>query len=61
MNLDPCVAQRLKNKRFLTAKDVLTTTQLELVEALDLSYDQVDQLLLQVSTQVAPQPATVSD
>ena len=59
MSLDPLIAQKLKNKRFTTAKEVLTATQLELVEALDLSHDQVEQLLLQVSTYVAPQSETV--
>lgn len=59
MNLDATIAQRLRSKRFLTAKDVLVATQLELVEALDISYGQVEQLLLQVSTCIAPPVATV--
>ena len=59
MNIDPAILQKLKSRRFGTARDLLTATQLELVEALDLSYDQVEQLLLHVSTCVAPQSATV--
>ena len=60
MNLDPIVAQKLANKRLSTAKDVLIATEFELAEALDLSYQCVEQLTLHVSSCVAPRPTTVS-
>lgn len=60
MNLDPVITQKLFNKRFSTAKDVLVATEFELVEALDLPYHLVEQLALHVSSNVAPQAVTVS-
>lgn len=59
MSIDSAILHKLKSKRFATARDLLAATQLELVEALDLPHDQVEQLLLHVSTCVAPQSATV--
>ena len=59
MNIDPTVLQRLVNRRVLTAKDLLTATQLELVEALDLPFETIQQLVLHVCGHIAPIALTV--
>ena len=60
MSIDPAVLQRLANKRLFTAKDLLIATQLELVEALDIPFRAVEELVLHVSTHIAPQTSTVT-
>ena len=59
MGIDPVVLQKLVNKRVSTAKDLLSATQLELVEGLDLPFEAVEQLICHVCRHVAPSPSTV--
>ena len=60
MNLDPVILHKLVNRRLFTAKDLLVATHLELVEALDNSYENVENLILFVSNAIAPRVSTVS-
>ena len=59
MNLDPMVLHKLVNRRLFTARDLLTATQLELVEALDLPFETVESLVIFVSNAIAPSASTV--
>ena len=60
MSIEPGVLQKLVNKRVSTARDLLSATQLELVEGLDLSFEAVEQLIFHVCQHVAPSPSTVA-
>ena len=60
MNLDPVILHKLLSKRLFTAKDLLVATQLELVEALDISFEAAEHLVLVVSECIAPRASTVS-
>ena len=60
MNLDPAILRKLVNRRLFTAKDLLLATHLELVEGLDISSEAVEELLLIVSSAIAPRVSTVS-
>ena len=53
------VLRKLVNRRVLTAKDLLTATQLELVEALDLPFETIEQLMLHVCGHISPNAVTV--
>ena len=60
MTLDPVILHKLVNRRLFTAKDLLVATQLELVEALDISFEAAKHLVLIVSEAMAPRASTVS-
>lgn len=59
MGLEPVTLQKLVNKRFFTAKDLVIATHSELVETLDISFQAAEELVLQVCSQIAPNPLTV--
>lgn len=60
MGLEPVTLQKLVNKRFFTAKDLVIATHSELVETLDISFQVAEEVVLQVCSQIAPNPLTVS-
>lgn len=54
LHLLPAAQQLLLSHNMLTAKDVLAYTLTDLMELLDIPYSSAQQLLLDVSAQVAP-------
>ncbi|DBB05144.1 TPA: hypothetical protein ACH3X3_010395 [Trebouxia sp. C0006] len=61
MNIDPTILQKLTNRRLFTARDLLIATHLELVEALDITFQAAEELVLCVCNQIAPISSTVLD
>ncbi len=59
MNIDPAILQKLTNRRLFTARDLLITTHLELVETLDIPFLAAEELLLYVCNQISPASSTV--
>ncbi len=59
MNIDPTILQKLTNRRLFTARDLLIATHLELVEALDITFQAAEELVLCVCNQIAPISSTV--
>jgi hypothetical protein len=59
MNFSPALQACLLQHNFLTARDVMVATPLDLCELLDLSFSEVQQLLLQVALHVTPPFSTV--
>ncbi|KAK9807879.1 hypothetical protein WJX72_011994 [[Myrmecia] bisecta] len=61
MQLQPAVLQRLSERNITTARDLLLSTHIDLVEVLDLNPDEVERLVQHVSSTIIPQPVTVLD
>jgi hypothetical protein len=59
--LPPRMQQKLETRRMATAKDVFDRSEMDLVNTLEASAEEVHALLTAVSAAVAPQPRTAMD
>jgi len=55
-NLDESVLRRLSDRKILTPRDLLSKTEIELMQVLDLDRHSVKRMLKTVSQGVAPSP-----
>lgn len=62
MGIEATLLRKLKARNLNTAQDILTSTQLDLIEILeDVTETEIEAMVLAVSQHVAPPPARVSD
>ena len=59
LGLDPVLLHKLQSQKFTSAKDILVTNPLELVERLDVDAGAITVLLETISASVLPEPVTV--
>lgn len=59
IGLQPHLLSRLQAANLTTARELFSRTVLELVEMLDLPYQAVAQVLLEVAAKITPPPTTV--